>query len=447
MAAVLVCRNKKLPGVLLAALALQLLALQVSALHAEESVSCLDSMMEAGIDWEFIAYAEKAEITQGLLNPGNLIAGLPSKEELVEVRPDIRFECSAFTFALSPRFQASRQRVEDALTPEPDDDEVDTNEFVNAALLRLDIGTMWSLEVSRQALLWGPSLFFSPSNPFSRFNGRNTPYVELKGKDYVIARAFIGNSGVLSFYNNFAEGEVEYLAERFEHTYALAYEHTSYEWTATWLYSQRNSEQTLGGFGQYTLNDYVVLFTDISFARIDEDRLAETFPAGVQSGLLDIDNDWATGATLGGSYSFIDGSNVSAEYFYHESGLTEAQASDLMATGERASAQLDDGAFTQDFPADMALLGQVVAARQAALRQHYVAMQYNKNDIASRLDVVLRWTYGATDGGSLAVADFNTTVGEHGRVFLTLLGTFGDDNAEFRQFYDYRATLGASLTF
>ena len=423
------------------------LTLQAPTLRAEEPVSCIDSMVEAGIDWEFVAYAERAEIAEGALNPGNLIAGLPSEEELVEVRPDIRFECAPFTFALSPRLQASRQRVEDALTPKPDDDEVDTEEFVNAALLRADIGSMWSVEVTRLALLWGPSLFFSPSNPFTRVNGRNTPYVELKGKDYVIARAFIGNSSVLSFYNNFAEGEAEFLAERFEHTYALAYEYTSYEWTATGLFSQRKGEKTIGGFGQYTLNDYVVLFTDVSVARIDEDRLAETFPAGVQSGLLDTDQDWKAGATLGGSYSFVEGSNVSAEYFYHDSGLTDAQAADLMATGERASAQLEDGAFTEDFPVDMTLLGQVVAARQAALRQHYVAMQYNKNDIASRLDVVLRWTYGASDGGSLAVADFNTTVGTHGRVFLTLLATFGDDNAEFRQFYDYRATLGASLTF
>jgi len=435
-------RNCTLTGILAA-----VLTLPATALHAQEPVSCIDTMVEAGIDWEFVAYAERAEIAEGALNPGNLIAGLPSEEELVEVRPDIRFECAPFTFALSPRFQASRQRVEDALTPEPDDDEVDTEEFVNAALLRADIGSMWSVEVARQALLWGPSLFFSPSNPFTRVNGRNTPYVELKGKDYLIARAFLGNSSVLSFYNNFAEGEAEYQVERFEHTYALAYEYTSYEWTATGLYSQRKSERTIGGFGQYTLNDYVVLFTDFSVARIDEDRLAETFPAGVQSGLLDTDQDWKAGATLGGSYSFVDGSNVSAEYFYHDSGLTDAQTADLMATGERASGQLSDAAFTQDFPVDMTLLGQVVAARQAALRQHYVAMQFNRNDIASRLDVVLRWTYGASDGGSLAVADFNSTVGTHGRVFLTLLGTFGDDDAEFRQFYDYRATLGASLTF
>ena len=414
--------------------------------HAEDEPSCLDNVVEAGIDWEFIAYAEKAEIMQGSLNPGNLIAELPEQKELLEVRPDIRFECAPFTFALSPRLQASRQKVEDFLHPDPEADS-DDDAFVNAALVRVDIGTMWSLEASRQALLWGPSLFFSPSNPFSRVNGRNTPYEELKGKDFAIVRAFFGSSSVLSFYDNFAEGEAEDPISDFEHTYALTFEYTDFAWTATGLYSQSESEQAFGGFGQYTLNDYIVLFTDLAVSKVDEDWLADTFPAAVQSGLIDMDRDWHTGITLGGSYSFTEGSNVSAEYYYNENGLTDVQADALLTTGQRVVDQLESGVFTQDFASDTNVLGQVVALRQAALRQHYVAMQYNKNDIADRLDVVLRWTYGAADGGSLAVADFNTTVGENGRVFLTLLGTFGDDEADFRQFYDYRATLGASLTF
>lgn len=407
---------------------------------ANEFTNCAGSSESWVMNWELMAFAEHADLPDSPLNPGNLLAELPRNTAFFEARPDIRMECFPLTVELSPRFQVSRTEVEGFMQDHPATRQTHRDEFINKALLRLDIGSNLSLEASRQALLWGPSLFFSPSNPFTSDNGRNTPNIELKGQDFLIGRMYLGNSGILSLYDNFANGEAED-RQFFEQTRALTYEHTAYDWTGTLVLSERDSQQLVGGYGQYTLNDYMVLFTDVGVRKTEYQRVPGALPP-------DSDSRWLTGATLGASYSFLDGSNLSAEYFYNEPGLGDQEMEALLALGhdlyQQIEQQLPD---PLEFGADVGAVGQTLLMRPAGLRRHYVAMQYNKNDIASRLDAVVRWTYGADDGGSLFVVDLNTAVTDYCRVFLTLLATHGDSRDEFRQFYRTRVTAGASLLF
>lgn len=418
-------------GVLVAALPLDALA--------GEFTQCVGSADNWTMNWELMTFAERAELADSALNPGNLLAELPRETAFFEARPDIHLHCSPVTVALSPRFQVARSEVESFMHDHPATRQTDRDEFINKALLRLDIGSNLSLEASRQALLWGPSLFFSPSNPFTSDNGRNTPNVELKGEDFLTGRVYVGESGVLSLHDNFAAGETH--DERFERTYALTYEYLANDWTGTLVFSERDSQQLVGGFAQHTLNDYVVLFTDIGVRRTAYVRVPGAYlPAR--------DSQWLTGATLGASYSFLDGSNLSAEYFYNEAGLDKRETDSLLEIGQRLRQQIEQGTVDPlTAGADVAALGGSVLARPAGLRRHYIATQYNKNDIASRLDAVVRWTYGADDDGSLVVVDLSSALSDYSRVFVTLLASHGDNQAEFRQFYRNRITAGASLLF
>lgn len=406
---------------------------------AGEISQCVGSADNWTMNWELMAFAERAELADSTLNPGNMLAQLPRATAFFEARPDIGLRCSPVTVEVSPRFQVARTEVESVMQDSTANGQTHRDEFINRALLRLDIGSSLSLEASRQALLWGPSLFFSPSNPFTSDNGRNTPNVELKGEDFLTGRIYLGDSGVLSLHDNFAAGETH--DARFERTYALTYEYLANDWTGTLVISERDSQQLVGGFAQHTLNDYVVLFTDIGA------RKTEYMP--VPGALLPArDNEWLAGITLGASYAFLDGSNLSAEYFYNQAGLSGREMDSLENIGQRLHRQMEQDVLDPlTVGVDVAALGESLLARPAGLRRHYAAMQYNKNEIASRLDVVVRWTYGADDGGSLLVVDLNSALTDYSRVFVTLLATHGDSQDEFRQFYQNRITAGASLLF
>jgi hypothetical protein len=417
--------------------------LLVAAFHVEaranEFTHCVGGADNWTMNWELVAFGERAELADSTLNPDNLLAQLPRETAFFEARPDIALQCSPVTVELSPRFQVMRTEVEGILQEHPATVQSDRDEFINKALLRLDIGSNLSLEASRQALLWGPSLFFSPSNPFTSDNGRNTPNVELKGEDFLTGRVYLGDSGVLSLHDNFAAGETH--DQSFERTYALTYEYLASDWTATLVISERGSQQLVGGFAQHTLNDYMVLFTDIGV------RKTEYVP--VPGAILPArDGEWLTGVTLGAAYSFLDGSNLSAEYFYNEAGLDQREVDSLLDTGQRLRQQIEQGLSDPlAVGMDTVALGQSVLTRPGGLRRHYIATQYNKNDIASRLDAVVRWTYSADDGGSLVVVDLNSALTDYSRVFVTVLASHGGNQDEFRQFYRNRITAGASLLF
>lgn len=417
---------------------------RANEVRANEGDDCFAGAGLPVIQWEVLAAVDRAEVADSALNPGNLLARLPLESRLLEARPDISAACGVVKISLSPRYAVVRHETESHLGTLQVTNDTRDSLFLNEAMLRVNIGSQWSLEASRQALLWGPSMFYSPSNPFATDNGRNTPHLELRGQDFLIAQAFVGESGVLSLYDNVDDGAADdgvagEVFEHFEKTQAISYEYTAFAWSGRVIAAHKKSADLLGGYAQYTLNDYVVLFTDFA---------SKQMPPFSAASRLDAGNDWHESITLGGAYTFEEGANLSAEYFYNGSGLSEAQYAAVLMTGDEVNSQRVTGPVDADYFVDtLTYLGDVLLERPVSLQRHYAALQLNKNDIGERLDAVLRWTHGIEERGNLFVTDLNLNTSEHVDVFLTLIATQGGRDSEFRQFYDQRVTLGTRVMF
>lgn len=409
----------------------------VGGARADVGEDCLTGAGRPSAQWEILAAADHTEVAGSILNPGNLLAQLPDKSSLLEGRLDVKASCAMVKLELSPRYAVAHYETETSLAaPSVSKDSRDSL-FLNKALLRFDIGSQWMIEASRQALLWGPSMFFSPSNPFTTDNGRNTPHLELRGEDFVIAQAFIGEAGVLGFYDNVDDGAAYDGVGSFEKTQAISYEHTAQAWSGRLVAASKKSSNLLGGYAQYTMNDYVVIFSDMA---------ANKFKSPVPASQFLSNEKWHPSITAGGAYTFEDGANLSAEYFYNGNGLSEKQYSALLAQGEWLNTQLNPGPTdVEQFTDSISNIGDALLDHLAGLQRHYAAMQLSKNGIKERIDAVLRWSYGIDDGGSLLVADFNFNASKHADIFLTMVVTQGDGNSEFRQFYEHRITLGARV--
>jgi hypothetical protein len=81
------------------------------------------------------------------------------------------------------------------------------------------------------------------------------------------------------------------------------------------------------------------------------------------------------------------------------------------------------------------------------LRQNYVMLQYNDNDIRDVLNLTFRWTRNLDDGSGQFISIVEYFFGEHTQLFSIGTVNSGAGDTEFGSILEYQWMVGLEYTF
>lgn len=327
-------------------------------------------------------------------------------ETAAELRPDVRADYPGLRLTAKPRL---RLTYRDLYRGVGDQSITEDDLFLNEALVRLSCRDELFLYGGRENLQWGPSYLLSPSNPFSPDNGRENPFAELPGMDYARAVWVATPAVSLSLIAQLGEGRYSPPpdAEPFSRCYAAKLDVTGEGRYAGLVGSARegaSGRPTLGGYAGVNVGEAAILYAEGGL------------PAQASRAQ----------ALTGGSYTFLSGGTLSAEYFYN-------------GGGDRDSLE------APRLPQELTRAGLPAAASAMSRFRHvnYLFVQYHHSwhDVT---ELTARYTQGLDDGSSRLTGIVRRALNDYLTVFVTGHLECGEDGAEFGQVL--RASVAAGLT-
>lgn len=426
---------------LLAALALLVLS---STCQAEESGKT--PLEHLAVDLRIIAYGKIQTPSSSTQNPSNDFLQVPRYVGVLEARPDIRLDMGRLDVSARPR-----ARLEYAASTEgrrKGASEWDHDFFMNEWLARWMIVEALSLSYGRENLQWGPSLLFSPSNPFFKDNDRRNPYIELPGMDFGRVVWIPSRSWTVSFIANTGKGRAVFKEPlSFEKTYALKADYTgSGKYGSLILCHKKGHQSTLGGFGGWTVSDSLLLYGEVAVSR-DVDALypvKDRSPFGASMQVGRGERTLNPDVLIGISYTLERGGNFTFEYAYYGAGYDNEEADlyyTLRARGEEA---VVSGKFLSGL--GLQVLADTVYTGLRLERRNYALLQYTHQGFLNLSDLVLRWTKNLDDGSGQFTMNFSYPFGSHFELFSVGTVMTGGREKEFRKILDYQWMIGLTFT-
>lgn len=229
-----------------------------------------EDLAEHGISFDSVirtqSYYSQTGLSDTFFNPGNQLARLNDAELFFEFRPDFSLSYQAIDLMLKPRFQYIWEHVD---TTSEDDDQNDSSAFINEWRIRAGLTNRVFVSYGREVLLWGPSMLFSPSNPFFVDNGRSDPFRELGGRDYLQAIYLPNQNLTFSLISNVAQGRgVNFDLSEFERTDAIKMDYIGQNGYGSLILShQQDGLNQMGGYFQLTLSDALLLYGEGSYSQ------------------------------------------------------------------------------------------------------------------------------------------------------------------------------------
>lgn len=263
----------------------------------------------------------------------------------------------------------------------------------------------------KQVKLWGPSLFISPSNPFFYDNGQSNPFLEQKGSEFGFLRINTNlittevlintnNRNANKIYSQFRQSvaiRTQFSTDRASGGIISSIRSSSKKWSNL---DFRDDATSLGVYAQFTLNDAILLYTDIGV----RNHLPGFYPKYIDS--LSV---WSFDATylnsskyfgngvLGFSYTFPFGATVNLEYYRNQEGYNKQQNTKLKKI-------IDDAGKLIQSPDDMMqsyggfLYSQLNDLKLRTRSKNYIFCQYSQRELFDGFSVVLRSTVNIVDG-------------------------------------------------
>ena len=207
------------------------------------------------------AYVASVDLEENApANPDNALR-LPSTIYNLDLRADFEAKLKSLDIIFRPRANARDSRFE--FQSKPDEDESDSEAFVNEWLLRTHINYKVFLSYGRENLQWGPAYLLSTSNPFNSRNGQNNPVVEQPGLDYARVVWVPGPHWTVSAIANVDEGEAD--DSSFTEKYALKFDYEKNQRYFSLIPSVEDDDDSttsLGFYGGTAINDAVSFYVE-----------------------------------------------------------------------------------------------------------------------------------------------------------------------------------------
>jgi len=326
-------------------------------------------------------------------NPDNAFLRLPKYAGDVQIRPDFFFETASLSAVFKPRATVSYAWWQDGVTRGETDST--SRAFVNEWRVQAPVNPSLFLSFGKEKLLWGSSFLVSPSNMLFRDTEKVNPKTEVEGK-YLARMMYLPDNTVTITVISETQKEDNLPGGSSSPLRALKVEMTGASSQISLIaYQQRHGSARLGSYGQWTASDATVLYFDGLVSKGTDGLYPVRDPNNPLGGTL-AEKYAASGRTFttvtaGGSYSFLTGQIVSAEFLYNGKGYNDQEAKDYYELRRNAGSSLFDSGLINGLSRQF--LSGTLDRSSDFLRRYYVMAQVQEREIGNVADVMLRYVH------------------------------------------------------
>jgi hypothetical protein len=352
----------------------------------------------------------------------NRVARVADDSLNLELRPDLDVTRDAVSATLRPRFIASAQN-----------DAQHSETWLNEGWLRWRPVAGASLQAGREVLLWGPSAFWNPSNPFFRNNNKENSKREILGHDFLRGRWQLDDATSVSLISQLGPGhkpDTPALSARRRD--ALKLDWIGGEASAAALLSAEPGK-SLGwqGWTQWTASDALILYGEAAWQRPQPYLQLQ---ADGRTWQRSDSHPYGLNAVLGAAYTFEINWTLTTEFWRNAAGLTDTEADELATSVATLSQRTDPAASGQ-----LASLIQV----SDPMRRHYLGLQLvNGSDATTGW--TLRYKRNLDDGSGEAFVMLKRDLGDRLQLWGNVMQRHGGRNDEYGRWVRSSAMLGLS---
>jgi hypothetical protein len=233
----------------------------------------------------------------------------------------------------------------------------------------------------------------------------------------------------------------------FAETYALKLDYAGRKNYASIILSQKDSKNTLGYFGGWTLSDAILIYAEGSLTQGSNalyPRKNHSYLGASMQQIRQDDQSIEPVILVGSSYTLETSGTFSLEYVYNASGYSDGEAGIYYNLRQKGAAAFNIGGM-------VGTLGQKTLAQTANpglkyLRKNYVMLQYSQGNIKNKIDLTLRWTQNLDDGSGQFLSLVSYSLGNHLELFSSGMLNAGGKNTEFGSVLNYQVMIGVKYT-
>ncbi|MEW6445861.1 MAG: hypothetical protein AB1479_07480 [Pseudomonadota bacterium] len=377
------------------------------------------------------------------ININNDLLGIEKSALEAQIKADFELKREIFSLTMKPRYRHQTLWLEEGFNGSSSKRQ--DRLFINEWSLDIKPDPSVVIGYGREVRQWGPSLFMNLSNPFLLDNGRNNPYQELGGTDFLRIAHLPSYNLSYSLIANVSRGEAEARPDGFKQTYALQTEYSGVDFSLGGILSKRvENNPRLGLYGQWTANEAVILYGELSTGSgrtgcyIHDDASSPielTFECGQQKSSK-LYTNWLTGA----SYTLLGGGTINLEYAHYAEGYSSDEFNQLTLLNQSLQGYILGGNANAD-------LASYLVARSTSpglqhLRQNYLFFSYIHNNIINQVDINLRYALGIDDGSSQIIGILDWYVRDDMKLFVLGSKSLGPKNGEFKYFIKSQLYVG-----
>jgi hypothetical protein len=415
---------------------------------SKNDVPSLAELIRNGFSYNLriLAFFDAQYPARSTQNPDNAFLNLYRYSSELHLRPDFFLETPLVRGIFKPRMISHCRWWEDGIAKSETD--FDNRVFVNEWLIQLRPHPSVFLSFGKEKLLWGPSFLVSPSNIMFKDTEKMNPELEVEGK--YMAKMILLPSKILTFTAIYqTQKEENRLQEKVGPVQALKTDITGDNFLSSIIGYLQNGRFRLGSYGQLTASDAILLYYDGIISRgtdvlypIHDQR------SPFRGRLLSKDNHSGRlfqTITVGGSYTFLSGQTLSAEFLYNSEGYDDTEAKQYYQLRRNASYHFSDGDPVSSL--SQKILAGALNTGSPFLRRYYLMAQYQQREIGNVLDVVLRCTWGLEEGAGQLSGILEWQVLNRIQVFsLNSVGIGGRDT-EFKSVVSKTFMVGIEVHF
>jgi len=291
-------------------------------------VSTSSNAWMSQVEWSYenLTFSQSRNLISdaGTVNPDNRIAQLSAHAIGNYMRPTIKYEGDKFSWWFKPRFHIDAD-VSDEMSGKHN-------------LFTHELKTKWQFHDDAYWLLgrytkeFGPSIFYSPSNPFIIENGQLNPKFEIDAMDFMELNFTLNEKWETSLVFNFSPANNALYSNPFfdfEKIIGLNIDYYGFSESISVIVSSTEDKQHhLGIYAQKNISDALLIWGDIA-----ADKNINRFYAANNDAIPsyeaisgETNEQWFGTALLGGSYTLTVGPTLIVEYSHTEKGLDNTQA-------------------------------------------------------------------------------------------------------------------------
>ncbi len=416
----------------------------------QKQASVLSNLIKDGFSYSTLALLSGTVQYPGnsTQNPDNAFLRISRYSAGLSFRPDFFLDLPSAGFVLKPRLTAGSEWREDGVA---DGERArESRAFLNEWLFQAKPHSALFLSYGKEKHLWGASFLANPSNFFFIDTEKANPKSELEGGYFTRLVYLPNNALTFTLISNVGDERNE-REDGFRATHALKTEYMGDNYLLGLIgYEKRDDRMRIGGFGQWTASDSMILYFDGmvtrgSDARYPVQSAASPFGYEFDAKYEGSDRLFKT-MVAGGGYTLLSGSTFTLEFLYNQQGYDDEEAKRYYELRQSASGAY----FTAGPVSDLAqkTLFESYDTRMQFMRRYYLLAQFQLKEIQDVFSAIVRYTHSLEENSGIFASIVEWKLSDRVRLFnINNVSVDRGGRTEYNSMLDRSFMLGMEYHF